>query len=69
MIAARATGRTPADAPSGALGAADGHRGNPQVTFTDPEVGSAGMTERQARAEGLDVATVEYDMAALAAPM
>ncbi|MEU8837082.1 NAD(P)/FAD-dependent oxidoreductase [Streptomyces sp900116325] len=66
VIAARATGRPTAGAQSGARGAADGHRGNPQVTFTDPEVGSAGMTEWQARTAGLDVATVEYDMAALA---
>ncbi|MFD6495214.1 dihydrolipoyl dehydrogenase family protein [Streptomyces sp. NPDC059944] len=59
-IAARAAGRT--DLPSSAIG----HRGLPQVTFTSPEVGSAGITERQAREEGLDVETVEYDMAALA---
>ncbi|MEW2043249.1 FAD-dependent oxidoreductase, partial [Streptomyces sp. NPDC005534] len=59
-IAARAAGRT--DLPSSAIG----HRGLPQVTFTSPEVGSAGLTERQAREEGLDVETVEYDMAALA---
>jgi pyruvate/2-oxoglutarate dehydrogenase complex dihydrolipoamide dehydrogenase (E3) component len=29
----------------------------PRVTFTDPEVASVGMTEAQARAEGMDVAT------------
>ncbi|WP_329140317.1 dihydrolipoyl dehydrogenase family protein [Streptomyces sp. NBC_01476] len=66
VIAARATGRPPAGVPSGALSSAEGHRGSPQVTFTDPEVGSAGMTEQQARAAGLDVTTVEYDMAGLA---
>ncbi|MEV6761925.1 NAD(P)/FAD-dependent oxidoreductase [Streptomyces sp. NPDC051105] len=66
VIAARATGHSVAGAQSGVRGAADGHRGNPQVTFTDPEVGSAGMTERRAREAGLDVATAEYDMAALA---
>jgi pyruvate/2-oxoglutarate dehydrogenase complex dihydrolipoamide dehydrogenase (E3) component len=38
----------------------------PQVTFTDPEVGSVGHTEAQAREAGLDVETVEYDMANLA---
>ncbi|MFE9812891.1 dihydrolipoyl dehydrogenase family protein [Streptomyces sp. NPDC005548] len=59
-IAARAAGVT--DLPSGVAG----HRGLPQVAFTSPEVGSAGMTERQAREEGLDVECVEYDMAALA---
>jgi dihydrolipoamide dehydrogenase len=66
VIAARATGGPAVGAWSGPPGSADGHRGNPQVTFTDPEVGSAGVTEREARAAGLDVATVEYDMAALA---
>jgi dihydrolipoamide dehydrogenase len=45
---------------------AAGHVGAPQVTFTNPEVGSAGMTERQARAAGLDVETAEHDLAALA---
>ncbi|MEU6858658.1 NAD(P)/FAD-dependent oxidoreductase [Glycomyces sp. NPDC046736] len=29
----------------------------PRVTFTDPEVGAVGLTERQARDQGLDVAT------------
>ncbi|GAA0262043.1 dihydrolipoyl dehydrogenase family protein [Cryptosporangium japonicum] len=38
----------------------------PQVTFTDPEVGSAGLTEAQAREAGLDVECVEFDLAALA---
>jgi dihydrolipoamide dehydrogenase len=66
VIAARALGRQPAGHQASRLTTADGHRGLPQVTFTDPEVGSAGMTERQARAAGLDVETVEYDMAALA---
>ena len=43
-----------------------GHRGVPQVTFTDPEVASVGLTERRAREAGIDVETVEFDMAALA---
>lgn len=41
-----------------------GHEGPPadysallRVTFTDPEVGSVGLTEQQARAAGIDVAT------------
>ncbi|GAA3388028.1 dihydrolipoyl dehydrogenase family protein [Cryptosporangium minutisporangium] len=38
----------------------------PQVTFTDPEVGSAGLTEAQARDAGIDVETAEFDLAALA---
>src|SRR4051794_12669677 len=33
------------------------YRAVPRVTFTDPEVGSVGMTEKQARDAGLDVTT------------
>jgi pyruvate/2-oxoglutarate dehydrogenase complex dihydrolipoamide dehydrogenase (E3) component len=46
-----------ADAP-----AAD-YRAVPRVTFTDPEIGSVGMTERQARAEGLSVRVGVTDLA------
>ncbi|MFE1754434.1 dihydrolipoyl dehydrogenase family protein [Streptomyces anandii] len=60
VIAARARGA--AELPS----AAAGHVGLPQVVFTDPEVGSAGTTEAQAREAGVDVEVVEYDLAALA---
>lgn len=35
----------------------------PHVTFTDPEVGSVGMTERQAREAGLDVRVATTDLA------
>ncbi|MET7441032.1 NAD(P)/FAD-dependent oxidoreductase [Streptomyces sp. NPDC005496] len=60
VIAARAQGS--AELPSSAAG----HVGLPQVVFTHPEVGSAGMTEQQARDAGIDVEAVEYDLAALA---
>jgi pyruvate/2-oxoglutarate dehydrogenase complex dihydrolipoamide dehydrogenase (E3) component len=66
VIAARALGEQPTGHGEDRLSSAEGHRGIPQVTFTDPEVGTAGMTERQAVEAGLDVETVEYDMAALA---
>ncbi|MEE4545010.1 NAD(P)/FAD-dependent oxidoreductase [Streptomyces sp. V4-01] len=66
VIAARALGRMPAGAPQGRFSAAEGHRALPQVTFTDPEIGSVGLTERDARQAGVDVETVEYDMAQLA---
>jgi dihydrolipoamide dehydrogenase len=38
----------------------------PQVTFTDPEVGSVGRTAEEARRAGIDVETVEYDLASVA---
>jgi pyruvate/2-oxoglutarate dehydrogenase complex dihydrolipoamide dehydrogenase (E3) component len=38
----------------------------PQVTFTNPEVGSVGLTEHAAREADIDVETVEYDLASLA---
>ena len=38
----------------------------PQVTFTDPQVASVGLSERQARDAGVEVETVEYDMAGYA---
>ncbi len=64
--AARATGQPLDTSPySRHVDVAD-HDVVPQVTFTEPEVGSVGHTEKSARAAGLDVETVEYDMAALA---
>ncbi|HET6625748.1 MAG TPA: NAD(P)/FAD-dependent oxidoreductase [Nocardioidaceae bacterium] len=36
-------------------GPAAGYRAVPRVTFTDPEVGSVGVTEQQARESGLEV--------------
>ncbi|WP_275410646.1 dihydrolipoyl dehydrogenase family protein [Microbispora corallina] len=44
---------------------ADG-MGAPQVIFTDPQVCAVGRTEAQARADGLDVRVVEYDMGQVA---
>ena len=38
----------------------------PQVTFTDPQVGSVGVSQQQAEQAGRRVRAVEYDMAALA---
>jgi pyruvate/2-oxoglutarate dehydrogenase complex dihydrolipoamide dehydrogenase (E3) component len=42
------------------------YRAVPHVTFTDPEIGSVGMTEAQARATGLDVATAYTEIPASA---
>jgi dihydrolipoamide dehydrogenase len=66
VIVERAAGRQPDTAPFSRLNSASGHQGRPQVTFTNPEVGSVGLTEEKARDAGIDVETVEYDMAALA---
>ena len=68
VIAARAAGGFyPHDADGiSELSVAAGHGAVPQVTFTNPEVGSAGRTEEQAKADGIAVETVEYDMASLA---
>jgi dihydrolipoamide dehydrogenase len=38
----------------------------PSVTFTSPEVSSVGLTESAARDAGIDVETVEYDVAGVA---
>jgi dihydrolipoamide dehydrogenase len=40
--------------------------GAPSVVFTDPQVASVGRTEEQARAAGLRVRTVEYDLGSVA---
>lgn len=41
----------------GPPGAAADYRAVPRVTFTDPEIGAVGLTEQQARDQGLDVTT------------
>jgi dihydrolipoamide dehydrogenase len=41
-------------------------RAVPQVVFTDPQVAAVGLTEKEARDAGIDVETVEHDMASLA---
>jgi hypothetical protein len=38
----------------------------PQVTFTQPQVASVGLTERVARDAGIDVQTLEYDLGSVA---
>jgi pyruvate/2-oxoglutarate dehydrogenase complex dihydrolipoamide dehydrogenase (E3) component len=66
VVAARALGEPLDTSPfSRHIDVAD-HDQVPQVTFTDPEVGSVGLTEKAARDAGVDVETVEYDLAALA---
>jgi pyruvate/2-oxoglutarate dehydrogenase complex dihydrolipoamide dehydrogenase (E3) component len=63
VIAARAKGE-PTDARR--FSATSDHGRVPQVTFTDPQVASVGLTEAEAREAGTPVRCVEYDLAAVA---
>ncbi|MCW4351732.1 NAD(P)/FAD-dependent oxidoreductase [Hoyosella sp. YIM 151337] len=66
VIAARAEGRPL----SGPRYTARADRGLvPQVVFTAPELGSAGITEAQARERGLSVRTTEIDIAVAGASL
>ncbi|WP_106815692.1 dihydrolipoyl dehydrogenase family protein [Microbacterium timonense] len=61
-IAARLQGTTLSDGSWGWHAATADHRAVPHVVFTDPEVASVGLTEARARAVGLNVRAVEYDL-------
>jgi pyruvate/2-oxoglutarate dehydrogenase complex dihydrolipoamide dehydrogenase (E3) component len=60
-IAARAKGQFD-PTPWGKYSATADHRAVPSVIFTDPEVGSVGLTEAQAKSAGLNVRAVDYKM-------
>jgi dihydrolipoamide dehydrogenase len=60
-IAARVKGNFDAK-PWGKYSATADHRAVPSVIFTDPEVGSVGLTEAQAKSAGLNVRAVDYKM-------
>jgi dihydrolipoamide dehydrogenase len=62
VIAARALGKPVDDAPWGAHVATADHAAVPQVTFSEPEVASAGLTSDAARKAGYDIRVVDYDM-------
>jgi pyruvate/2-oxoglutarate dehydrogenase complex dihydrolipoamide dehydrogenase (E3) component len=62
VIAARATGADVSDAPWSRHVATADHAAVPQVTFTDPEVASVGLTEAAARAAGRGIRVVDYDL-------
>jgi len=61
-IAARAKGLPVDDAPWGAHVATADHRSVPQVTFTDPEIASIGLTAAAAEAAGLRIRVLDYDL-------
>ncbi len=66
VIAARALGKPVDDAPWGRHVATADHAAVPQVTFTDPEVASVGLTAAAAEKAGHRIRTLDYDLAWLA---
>ena len=66
VIAARAKGRPVDAAPWGAHVATADHDHVPQVTFTDPEVASVGLTQARARSAGRSIRVLDYDLASVA---
>jgi dihydrolipoamide dehydrogenase len=62
VIAARAKGEPLDDAPWGRHVATADIEAVPQVTFTDPEVASVGLTEATAKKAGYDIRVVDYDL-------
>jgi pyruvate/2-oxoglutarate dehydrogenase complex dihydrolipoamide dehydrogenase (E3) component len=66
VIVARALGKPVDDGKWGAHVATADHEAVPQVTFTDPEIASVGLTAAAADKAGYDIRVVDYDMAWLA---
>jgi pyruvate/2-oxoglutarate dehydrogenase complex dihydrolipoamide dehydrogenase (E3) component len=63
VIAARALGHRVHDNRFGKHAATADHEMVPQVTFTDPEVASAGLTAEAAEKAGYDIRVVDYNLA------
>ncbi|WP_438353668.1 dihydrolipoyl dehydrogenase family protein [Microbacterium sp. CJ88] len=62
VIAARAKGEPVDASPWGVHAATADHDAVPQVTFTDPEVASVGLTEAAARKAGRNIRVLDYDL-------
>jgi pyruvate/2-oxoglutarate dehydrogenase complex dihydrolipoamide dehydrogenase (E3) component len=62
VIVARATGDEVFDEPWGQHVATADHEAVPQVTFTEPEIASVGLTEAAARAAGYRISVADYNM-------
>jgi dihydrolipoamide dehydrogenase len=62
VIAARAAGRPVDDAPWGTHVATADHAAVPQVTFSEPEVASAGITSQAALKAGRNIRVVDYNI-------
>jgi dihydrolipoamide dehydrogenase len=65
-IAARATGKTLSTEPWGTYVATADHQSVPQVTFTDPEVASVGLTAAAAEKSGYNIRVVDYPISGVA---
>ncbi|WP_404291212.1 dihydrolipoyl dehydrogenase family protein [Glutamicibacter arilaitensis] len=65
-IAARQKGSPVVEEPWAMHSATADHAAVPRVVFSDPEVAAVGLTERQARGQGLDIRVVEHDLGAVA---
>jgi pyruvate/2-oxoglutarate dehydrogenase complex dihydrolipoamide dehydrogenase (E3) component len=63
VLAARAKGES---TDGRRFAATSDHGAVPQVTFTDPQVASVGLTEAEARGNGSNVRCVEYNLGAVA---
>jgi dihydrolipoamide dehydrogenase len=62
VIVARAKGQPVSDGPWGTHVATADHEAVPQVTFTDPEVASVGLTLKAATEAGYRVRAVDYEL-------
>ena len=62
VIVARALGKPVHDQPWGTHVATADHQAVPQVTFSDPEVASVGLTAAAAQKAGYDTRVVDYDL-------
>jgi dihydrolipoamide dehydrogenase len=66
VIAARALGKPVHDEKWGMHVATADHESVPQVTFSDPEVASVGLTAAAAEKAGYDIRVIDYDLSWLA---
>ncbi|KQX07746.1 MULTISPECIES: dihydrolipoyl dehydrogenase family protein [unclassified Leifsonia] len=66
VIAARALGETILDEPWGEHVATADHQAVPQVTFTEPEVASVGLTSEAAAKAGYETRVIDYEIGYLA---
>jgi dihydrolipoamide dehydrogenase len=65
-IAARASGNTLSTEPWGTYVATADHQSVPQVTFTDPEVASVGLTAASAEKAGHNIRVIDYPISGVA---